>query len=249
MQDHTMSQLKLITHATALEGQTRPVKVEILDAAASARQRAEQFVHDVFASAYAASVSSFMPQLMTLHNAGGGLQAALGMRAAHQHRLFLETYLDAPIEAVLATAINSNVDELPRHRIMEIGNLAALHAGSTRSLIIALTAYLQGAGYDWVVFTAVPSLRNSFRKLGLRMFTLGIADKTRLSESEQQTWGSYHDTAPIVVAVNVHHTFGVLERTLRLELTLQRLTGIWQAAYDIGATTFAATPCLTSQNA
>ena len=47
-----------------------------------------------------------------------------------------------------------------------MGNLATVSSGGARWLIIALTAYLQGAGYDWVVFTAVRSLRNSFEKPG-----------------------------------------------------------------------------------
>ena len=87
----------------------------------------------------------------------------------------LEQYLEQPIEKVLSVKINYEASEISRNTIVEVGNLAAHHAGGTRWLIIALTAYLQGAGYDWVAFTSVPSLRNSFRKLGLKLFSLGPA--------------------------------------------------------------------------
>lgn len=194
----------------------------------------EQFIHDVYAQQYAADIQHFMPMLMGLYGRSGSYLAALGIRLASAGPLFLERYLDQPVETMISEVTHSDQSEISRDTIVEVGNLAAHHAGGTRWLIIALTAYLQGAGYDWVAFTSVPSLRNSFRKLGLKLYSLGPAEQHRLPNDEQIHWGSYYESNPVVIAVNVHHTYGVLERLLRFEQALTALQHIWQQSFAFG---------------
>lgn len=201
------------------------------------RIQLERFIHAVFAEQYAADIRRFMPVLMGLHSQSGSYLAALGLRMASDGPLFLEYYLRQPVEKMLSSAAHYEPDEISRTSIVEVGNLAAHHAGGARWLIIALTAYLQGAGYDWVVFTSVTSLRNSFRKLGLKMYSLGRAELQMLPDAEQSSWGSYYDSHPQVMAVNVHHTYGVLERLLRLENALAALRNIWQQSFTFGHAT------------
>ena len=200
------------------------------------RREFEAYVSKVFRHAYDARVSKFMPELLGIRDAGGELVGTLGIRRANDGPLFLEQYLDRPVDVALSEALAAFGTRITRDMLVEVGNLAATHAGGTRWLIIALTAYLQGAGYDWVVFTATPSLRNSFRKLGLRMIPLGEASLEQLPEADRAAWGRYYDGGPQVIAVNVHHTYGVLERELRLERALHLLKGMWDCAYRIGAT-------------
>lgn len=211
-----------------------PATVTFIPEHKAERKSVEQFIHDVYAEQYAADIQHFMPVLMGLHAKTGSYLAALGMRLAAEGPLFLEHYLDQPIEAVLTAATDYDANEITRTSIVEVGNLAAHHAGGSRWLIIALTAYLQGAGYDWVAFTSVPSLRNSFRKLGLKLYTLGAAEQSQLPEAEQAHWGHYYETRPLVMAVNVHHTYGVLERLLRVEQALTALRQIWQESFAVG---------------
>lgn len=211
-----------------------PATVTLIPKYKAERQSIEQFIHAVYAEQYAADIQHFMPVLMGLHAKTGSYLAALGLRPAAEGPLFLEHYLAHPIEEVLAAATQYDASEISRASIVEVGNLAAHHAGGTRWLIIALTAYLQGAGYDWVAFTSVPSLRNSFRKLGLKLYTLGAAEQSRLPEAEQAHWGRYYETRPLVMAVNVHHTYGVLERLLRVEHALTSLRQIWQQSFAYG---------------
>lgn len=212
-----------------------PVHVTLLEAGEQLREEQEAFIAATFARAYGARVVRFMPSLMGLRSEDGELLAALGLRHAAKEQLFLEHYLDAPVEEVLATALSGFGAEPTREHLVEVGNLAARGAGGTRWLIIALSAYLQGAGQQWVVFTATPALRNSFRRLGLRLIHLGSAPRERLPLAEQAHWGTYYDGGPEVVAVNVPHTFGVLERSLRLERALHALGAVWQGAYSVGA--------------
>ena len=214
--------------------QSLPVAVTILQDRIDKRKQLEQFIHNVYSQQYDADVQHFMPLLMGFYGRTGDYLAALGLRFATSGPLFLEHYLDQPIEKKLAAVTHAGQHEISRASIVEVGNLAAHHAGGTRWLIIALTAYLQGAGYDWVVFTSVPSLRNSFRKLGLRLHTLGPASESVLPAEEHGKWGRYYHTGPLVMVVNVHHTYGVLERLLRFEQTLTALQHIWQQSFAFG---------------
>jgi len=221
-------------NAICSDQHTIPATVTFMPEQNTQRALLEKFIHDVYAEQYAADIQNFMPVLMGLHATTGSYLAALGLRLANEGPLFLEQYLDQPIENILSTASHYELNEISRTSIVEVGNLAAHHAGGTRWLIIALTAYLQGAGYDWVTFTSVPSLRNSFRKLGLKLFTLGSAEKCRLPVTEQAHWGRYYETRPQVMAVNVHHTYGVLERLLRFEQALTALRHIWKQSFAFG---------------
>lgn len=214
--------------------QLPPVQAYLLGPGDTRRTEHESFIHDVFARIYQADVRHYMPTLMGLRTEDGDLMAALGLRFGAEGRLFLECYLDAPVEAVMSRSPTLAGVTPNRERIVEVGNLAAVSAGGTRSLIIALAAYLQGAAYDWVVFTAVPSLANSFRRLGLGMIELGEARRERLPAEERARWGRYYEGRPRVVAVNVPHTYGVLERTLRLPGPQQTLARVWGSAFAEG---------------
>lgn len=220
---------------TSNRSQAFPTGASLVGPRHPQRARLEQFIGQVFARHYQARVRQCMPSLLGLCASDGQLLAALGLRPAASERLFLEHYLKRPVEQVLDQHLASFGLQVPREKVMEVGNLAAEHTGGGRWLIIALTAYLQGAGYDWVVFTALPALRNSFGKLGLHMLPLGEARREQLPLDQQIDWGSYYDGKPQVMAVNVHHTFGVLDRYLRLEQAVHTLDRLWQTAYQLGS--------------
>ena len=148
----------------------------------SDRRDVEKFIHRVFSRAYGADLNHYLPRLMSLRNPDNRVIAALGMREASSGPLFLETYLDSPVEHVISRLSDTLTT---RKQIMEVGNLASMHRGGLRNLIIALTSYLRGAGSEWVVFTAVPAVRNAFEALDLPLYTLAVADKSRLDEKER----------------------------------------------------------------
>jgi hypothetical protein len=159
------------------------------------RTETESFIRAVFARHYGADVSAFAPNLMLLEQAGRTI-AATGWRGAGAESLFLERYLDTPIEAALARLAGHPVR---RERIVEVGNLAAEKHGSSLHVILGLGEYLDRQGYEWVVFTATRELVGIFARLGLPLLALASADPARLG-AEARAWGSYYDTAPIVVA-------------------------------------------------
>ena len=163
------------------------------------RPEIESFIRRGFERAYRARITRFMPRLMALRR-GSSLAAACGLRSAATRPLFLETYLDRPIETALSAAAGRPI---ARSSIIEVGNLVVARAGGARRLIVHLTHYLGAAGADWVVFTAVPALRNNFTRLGIPLETLGAADSSRLDEAERADWGDYYTLGPMVTAVRV----------------------------------------------
>ncbi len=126
------------------------------------RAAAESFIRQVFREHYGAEVRSFAPNLMLLED-GQRIAAAAGWRCAGDEALFLETYLDEPIDQALTRLAGQPVD---RRRIVEVGHLAAGQPGSSSRVILALADHLDRLGYEWVVFTATRQLIGIFQRLG-----------------------------------------------------------------------------------
>jgi hypothetical protein len=207
-----------------------PYQIELQGTGDAGRHALESFIHNTFKQSYGADIHHFLPRLMSLSNHKDELIAAVGFHPAQNEPLFLEQYLDRPIEDLLSCQRGHPVQ---RGKIMEVGNLAVATAGGARGLIIALTSYIKGAGFDWVVFTAVPSLINSFRKMGLEIIPLVEARKERLVTGSER-WGSYYDSDPVVVAGNVNQGFANLEKLLTLEHGLKIMHTLWNQAYAAG---------------
>ncbi|MBK7766802.1 MAG: thermostable hemolysin [Sulfuritalea sp.] len=159
------------------------------------RARAETFVTDMFQRHYDAELTSFAPNLMLLEK-DEGIAAVAGWRCAGTERLFLENYLDVPIETAVSRLAGKPVD---RQRIVEVGNLASEARGGSVGVILTLAAHLDRLGFEWVVFTATSELIGIFRRLGLPPLALASADPERLGD-DARLWGSYYATHPVVVA-------------------------------------------------
>jgi hypothetical protein len=213
--------------AAILPAATSPAAVHTLDGESHERAEVERFIHVCFRDAYGADVQSFLPVLMALRGAGGELLAALGLREAATGPLFLEQYLDRPVDAVVAERLGVPV---ARGGVVEVGNLAAAHAGGARWLITALTAFLHARGAEWVVFTAVSSVRNAFLRLGLAPVALAPAPPQRLGEAARE-WGRYYDGAPLVMAGQVAHGYQVLRSAILLQGRLAALLPVWEGAH------------------
>ncbi len=199
-------------------------KLELLPTGTGGRAELEAFIHDTYARVYGADLREFMPLLIALRSAAGEPLAVMGLRSAAQERLFLEQYLDAPVDQVIHARSGCSVR---RDRVVELGNLAVAHAGAARWMIVALNAFLRGAGVEWVVLTAVPALRNAFARVGIDLTELGQADGARLGAARAR-WGSYYDSKPVVLAGNVEQGFEHLQQAMQLEQACALLRGLWK---------------------
>jgi len=168
------------------------------------RQAVEQFIARRFLSAHGARISCFMPRLLALFDDAGKILAAVGIRAADDEVLFLEYYLDRPIERAIAdkAGLRGISGTGARRRIAEIGNLASIDRRASRQLFKLLTQQLHADNFEWAVFTGCSSLQRMFSTLGIETICLGRALQSRLPQ-DQQTWGSYYEDSPRVVAGRV----------------------------------------------
>lgn len=156
------------------------------------RAETEAFIAAVYRARYGAELTHFLPQLLAYRDAGGRLTAAVGWRGGAHGRLFVENYLDGPVEDALAAALGRPV---PRGSLVEVGNFAAVGAGDARAVIVDVTHLLHAAGLRWVLFTATRQLRNAFERLGLVPTPLAPARPERLTDGGAH-WGSYYQTQP-----------------------------------------------------
>jgi hypothetical protein len=211
------------------QGENYPTFVELNGPEDGNRAQTERYVRLCFKRMYGADIRKFMPVLMSLRNDDGRLLGTLGFKTAQEGPLFLEQYLDRPVEQVLASKINRPVD---RGGLVEVGNLAVSVSGGGRWLITALTAYLHSAGAKWVVFTVGPALRNSFARLGIELLDLGPAELDCLPSEERSCWGSYYDQKPRVMAGYVPQGHEVMQQRCESESALMRL---WLHAGEKGS--------------
>lgn len=160
------------------------------------RSRVEAFIQDVFRRHHSANVRSFAPTLVAMHNRQGDLVAAAGYRCAAEGPLFLERYLDRPVEGLLSEAGGPAIS---RRRIVEVGHLAATEAGQGRRLILALGTHLALHRYPWVVATLTQELRHLFTRLGIEARPLARARPDVLGR-DAADWGRYYEHGPMVFA-------------------------------------------------
>jgi hypothetical protein len=163
------------------------------------RAEVEAFIYGVFEQAYNANISMFMPNLVALRDAEGTLMAAFGWRsAATGGPLFLERYLNAPIEQVISEHLGR---EISREQITKIGNLAVANPRNAGILIAHIIQHSLDIGIEWCVATVHHTLQNALIKAGRDVYPLFPADKNRLTKQEQAKWGSYYKHTPQVVAI------------------------------------------------
>ncbi len=187
----------------------------------------EAFVQARFSEAHGAHLSRFMPELVGLRNPAGELTAVCGVRLAADENLFLEHYLQVPVQSVIGHLAERSV---LRDEIVEVGNLAASSPGNARLIIIAMTGLLAHRGLQWVVFTGAPTLINSFRRLGLEPMRLCEADPNLLGE-QRHDWGQYYEQRPQVFAGNIQ----LGNRRLCEQGVMQRLGFLQPCPEDIHA--------------
>lgn len=165
----------------------------------------EAFIHRRYAQTYEANVTHFLPFLMATW-ADNTPQGVLGLRPGTRGAFFVEQYLDAPIEQIIAARLATPVS---REHIIETGNLAGSR-GSSQFLFIALTEVLQRAGFRWVTFTATAQVSGLLQRLGFSPQEVCQADPERLGK-QVKDWGIYYDSAPCVVIGDVQQACLTLE--------------------------------------
>lgn len=173
-----------------------PATCEIHAPDSAARPELESFVQSAFARKHGARIHSFMPILAALRNSAGCITSVAGWRGAAQSRLYLEAYMDDPIETALGKRLGHLVH---REEVVEVGNLAGSGCRPARRLVAMLPGLLLARGHRWVVFTATASVRRILVSLNAPLLELAPARAAQV-ESRSDIWGRYYDNDPRVMA-------------------------------------------------
>ncbi len=165
-----------------------------------AGEELKTFIQHIFFQAHGAKIKYFMPQALSLRDNNQQLLAVAGLRSAQQSPFFLERYLSLSVEQEIAAKIGLAVD---RSKIVEIGNLAVTRPAYTKLLMAALSAYLYSTDTEWIVFSALPVVKNAVAKMDHQMLVLADATINEIAEQDRADWGSYYEHHPQVIALRL----------------------------------------------
>jgi hypothetical protein len=174
----------------------RTLQLATVEANSLERSELEAFVGDAFARNHGAQVTSFMPTLLSFRDPVGTLRGAVGMRHAGEHLLYLEQYLDQPVDSAIASATGEPVH---RRQVVEVGNLASVNCRTAVRMIAQLPAHLLSREFQWIVFTATSVVREILLGFGAPLVELARAERARVALGSDR-WGSYYETDPRVFA-------------------------------------------------
>ncbi|HVY86150.1 MAG TPA: thermostable hemolysin [Caulobacterales bacterium] len=158
------------------------------------RDEAESLIERVYAETFDAALDSHFPTLVAMLDEMGRVVSAAGCRRAIDGPLFLEQYLDEPIEGVLSRAAGSPI---ARRQVAEIGSLASIGIGAA-PLFASLAAHLHEEGAAFAVATATSRLRRAFKAFGFGATEIVKADCSKLAD-RGRNWGGYYEHDPMVV--------------------------------------------------
>lgn len=165
------------------------------------RDAYEQLVRSRYALAHGAQLRDLMPNLLGCIDTDDRPLAVLGYQGAAEKSLFLEQYLEAPIEDILLGQSEpvGVAARLERHRIVEVGNFASKDRSATLELLQQLPGFLAREGFEWLVFTGTPRVCALVASFGAPLLDLGGADAAKL-KGDADRWGRYYESAPRVMA-------------------------------------------------
>lgn len=185
------------TACTALAGNTR--RFRFAEPGDGDYQKLSRFIQHSFRKAYEAEIDVSYPQLMGVFGNDGAPLAALGLRNAGSGPLFLEHYLDTPVEQAVAEKTRLHV---PRGKIAEAGNLASSKLPMLRSLMFALSLTLKEQLYEYIVFTGTLNLKRYLEALEMKPDVLAEARPEKIGHLASD-WGRYYETHPVVMGGQV----------------------------------------------
>jgi len=155
----------------------------------------QKLITSRYAAAHGAVPSFDYPHFCVVGSTPSAPAAALGFRLANEGRLFLETYLDQPVDHLLSERFGRPIG---RDHIVEIGAHASEKSHATIALWAQTARHLDGQA-EFAVAVITAPLRAMFDRLGIAITELAAADPARLPCGGKD-WGRYYATTPMVCA-------------------------------------------------
>lgn len=171
------------------------MKTDVITQLDSRRQTTEAFIRGRYREVYDAGLESLPSKLIGATDKGR-IACAAGLRTAADG-FFCEVYLDVPVEEMIASRIGSPV---PRARLLEVTSLCSSSPRLSIEFLRAVAFYGFENGFEWSIFVATERLSRLLSLLAFDPLKLVPANPERVPNLEM--WGSYYDTAPVVMAVH-----------------------------------------------
>lgn len=156
-----------------------------------------------YAEAFGAAVTPIHSRYLASNRTSRPL-AALGYTRASEGPLFLERYLDEPIETAIGRATGRYVT---RERIVELGNLASCDSRALVRLWHSAANELSGST-EFAAATLTAPLRAMFARMGLPFTPIVLASHERAGSTE---WGRYYELDPWVCVGDVDEGRAAIE--------------------------------------
>ena len=151
-----------MTQATSLFPTTAPSELLVAGPEAPARAGFERFLQDGYEEAFGANLRDHFPLIAGLIDDRGQVSAAAGVRFAENEPLFLECYLDGPVEGALAPIHGGSPR---RSEIVEVGSLVSRSPLCALNLFAALAHWAAvDCGRRFAVATVTPRLESLLRR-------------------------------------------------------------------------------------
>ncbi|MBL6688983.1 MAG: thermostable hemolysin [Pseudomonadales bacterium] len=151
-----------------------------------------QFTRESYEKRLGCELEAFFPRIFVL-SSEDGILGVCGIRAADDETLFLEQYLDEPIQ--------QHLEDTCRGAIVELGGFAARSRFEALLLMGYLAQTLSDEGYKKVACTANLPVRQCLRKLGVPFIEISAADPRRVQAADK--WGDYYQTSPLVLVGDI----------------------------------------------
>lgn len=174
--------------------------------AGAERSIVEQYIAAKFKQSHGASIEKFLPFILEMRS-DDSIDAAIGLRPGHFKPMFLEQYLDGPVEQQIAQFSNRPID---RSSLIEVGNLVVTKRAAGLILFLVVAAALAKANYEWMVFTVTPEVERLMQRLGFTPSYLVMADQSKL-ERNTTDWGCYYENAPKVMVGSLTEAQNIID--------------------------------------
>lgn len=175
------------------------IQVRLCGPGAPGRQLIEDFIALAYEHEFDASIKVNYPILIGLCDKAGRIRAGVGMRMASCENLFLEQYLDLPVEITLGQNLPRQVE---RDAIVELGSFASTGLNMSLYLLAAAAAYLATRGYEFGLVTATDKMNRLFKIFDFHTQVICRAQKHDLVD-QAMNWGTYYSQNPRVIAGSI----------------------------------------------
>lgn len=213
------------------EGDTSNTEVDLFTQECAERRALESYISSKYLQVHDAHINECLPILVGIRDQAERL-GAFGLRPGHYRPMFLEQYLDTPIEQQVASISKHPID---RCSLIEIGNLAITRKGYGPLAMVVLAMSLAEAGYEWMVFTVTEQVEKLMKRLGFEPHYLASADPSRL-QGEPSIWGRYYNNNPRVMVGNIGAALDTITQSSRLSALAneqrENITGIASSLRD-----------------